>query len=427
MPEGSEVWELDGRFPEVLGEWRAKSRWTVLWGRPGRREDNILLLEARARYIAVQIGCSRAGAGGGRLLCLVDNMALCLSVGRSLARKFKLLPILRIIAGWSLAFGVSLSVRWVPSEYNMSDAPSRREEKVEQHPHGMSASTLSSHRAQCSPHVTDLHSVAPLQPHSSSLISKRENAKIIGCSSHRQCDGPSTCRAENSCSDSGAGERGHQKAPTDLDVSLRQERGGRLDSVARPGEGGGSFGGAAKRCEERFIAGNQHGVLGFRDVRKTASDANAMTARSRRRMRQLLEVHGNLGPAQSFFELRAVQSESAGLYKTSLRELLDGANQRKATRRVQRGGRRARRFHERQIFCRATSPRGRETHGGADVGGARVLQDRAPDHAQSVEVSAQMKALVPISIAKGGHGERADASGLQAHSSRPSSGIAGRT
>ena len=37
---------------------------------------------------------------------------------------------MRITAGWTLAFGVSLSVRWVPSEYNTSEEPSRGEETL---------------------------------------------------------------------------------------------------------------------------------------------------------------------------------------------------------------------------------------------------------------------------------------------------------
>ena len=201
------MWELDDRFPEVPGNWRAKSLWTVLRGRPRRREENILLLEARALFTAVQIGCSHAGAKGGRQLCLVDNMALCLSVGRSHARKFKLLRILRIIAGWTLAFGVSLSVRQVPSEYNTSDEPSSGEEKLVQHPHSMSAPTPSLHQVQCSPRATDLLSAAPLPPLRSSLISKRKKY-----TSHGRCGGASTCSCESSCSNSGDGGQKHQKS-----------------------------------------------------------------------------------------------------------------------------------------------------------------------------------------------------------------------
>ena len=108
LPESCEKWELDRQFPEVPAKWREKSLWKVLRGRPWQRKENILFLEPRALCTAMQLGCNYVGAEGARLLCLVDNMALCLSVGRGRARKFKLLRILRIIAGWILAFGVSL-------------------------------------------------------------------------------------------------------------------------------------------------------------------------------------------------------------------------------------------------------------------------------------------------------------------------------
>ena len=48
LPEGSKMWELNERFPEVPAKWRAKSLWTMLRGWPWRREDHILFLQARA-------------------------------------------------------------------------------------------------------------------------------------------------------------------------------------------------------------------------------------------------------------------------------------------------------------------------------------------------------------------------------------------
>ena len=112
--------------------------------------------------------------------------ALCLSVGRSRGRKFKLLRILRVIAGWALAFGVSLSVRWVPSEYNASDKPSRGEEQLVQHPHDMSAPAP--HRVQYRPLDTDLRSAAHLPPVRSSTIPKRKNDEDTGWTAHGERD-----------------------------------------------------------------------------------------------------------------------------------------------------------------------------------------------------------------------------------------------
>ena len=83
-----------------------------------------------------------------------------------------------------------------------------------------------------------------------------------------------------------------------------------------------------------------------------------------------------------------------------------------------------------RFFCRCTDSRGRKTHGGADVRGSRVPQDRAQDHAQSVETSAWLAAPVPISLAKalsaasmGGYGERAHTAGSQACGACPLSGV----
>ena len=119
---------------------------------------------------------------------------------------------------------------------------------------------------------------------------------------------------------------------------------------------------------------------------------------------------------------RTPQTESAGVHGV-------GQHQLKETRGGQRGGRRARHLHERQIFCRCTDSRGRQTDGGADVRGSRVPQDRAQDHAQSVETSAWLAAPVPISLAKalsaasmGGYGERAHTAGSQACGACPLSG-----
>ena len=173
----------------------------------------------------MQIGCSHASAKGGRLLCLVDNMALCLSVGRSRGRSFKLLRILRIIAGWTLAFGVSLSVRWVPSENKTSDDPSRSEEKLGQHPHGTSTLTPSPHQVQCSARADGLLSASPLPPLRSSMSSKGKNDENIEWSPHGQCDSLAACCAKSSSSDSSACEQEHQKARTDLDASPREEEG----------------------------------------------------------------------------------------------------------------------------------------------------------------------------------------------------------
>ena len=140
LPEGSERWV-------VLGSSGGVAREISLEGVEGQN------MEARALCTAVQNGCSCAGAGGARLLCLVENMALCLSVGRSRTRNFKLLRILRIIAGWTLAFGVALSMRFVRSECNTSDDPSRSGGTCEDGLHHEKRITTTSNQGRSGPLV----------------------------------------------------------------------------------------------------------------------------------------------------------------------------------------------------------------------------------------------------------------------------------
>ena len=80
------------------------------------------------------------------------------------------------------------------------------------------------------------------------------------------------------------------------------------------------------------------------------------------------------------------------------------------------------------------SSRGRQTHGGANVRGSRVLQDRSQDHARSVEMSARLAAPVPISLAEvlsaasmGGFGARAHTAGVQVCGGCPPVGVADTT
>ena len=66
-----------------------------------------------------------SNALGRRHLALVDNLPLALSAGKGRARSHLLLRPLRRIAGLLLASRCRLSVRWIPSELNSADAPSR--------------------------------------------------------------------------------------------------------------------------------------------------------------------------------------------------------------------------------------------------------------------------------------------------------------
>jgi len=58
-------------------------------------------------------------------LLLVDNMPLCLAIGKGRSSSPLLKGITREVAALSLAFGVRFVCRWVVSEFNVADSPSR--------------------------------------------------------------------------------------------------------------------------------------------------------------------------------------------------------------------------------------------------------------------------------------------------------------
>lgn len=118
-------WSLDHSFPEVPAKLLAKSFWTPkLWGK-WEFEEGILTLEARALVKSLKRIAMSIFGHDIRQLLLVDNMSVCLAFDRSRARNFPLLVQIRRFASYCLARNIQCSVRWVPSELNNSDSPSR--------------------------------------------------------------------------------------------------------------------------------------------------------------------------------------------------------------------------------------------------------------------------------------------------------------
>ena len=161
------------------------------------------------------------------------------------------------------------------------------------------------------------------------------------------------CRNENSCANSNEESPKQEKASTKFEQSLRHEKGGHHDPDTKSGKGNCGVGRNTKGHEEKTVPRIQHDVLGFRDARKTALGVQsnkqpvktkiAAIPRSSWRSHTWPEFSGtSCGPAQVS---RTLQTESAGLHGV-------GQQQWAATRREQRGGRRARQLRERQIFCR---------------------------------------------------------------------------
>ena len=121
-------WSFDSSFEEVPAELLHKSQWEPKsWGR-WKRAENILILEARALLGAVRRVCGSKFGLGHRQLCLVDNLSLALCFERCRSQNFKVLRVLRQACAYQLVCNTSVAVRWIPSELNSADGPSRADD-----------------------------------------------------------------------------------------------------------------------------------------------------------------------------------------------------------------------------------------------------------------------------------------------------------
>ncbi|CAK0858696.1 unnamed protein product, partial [Prorocentrum cordatum] len=98
---------------------------TIHSSRHTRLGCDILQYEAEALGLSIHHASRTLGAHHHRMLCLVDNLALALAVGKGRSGSPHLVRALRRLSGVTLARGLRLLVRWVPSERNVADKPSR--------------------------------------------------------------------------------------------------------------------------------------------------------------------------------------------------------------------------------------------------------------------------------------------------------------
>jgi len=118
-------WEERPDFPEVPEFLLRPERWTVIRGGRWQRAEDIHLSEARALVSALErAGRTRYGLHQRRLY-LCDNMGVTLALVRGRAKQMPLLRLVRRWAAISLARNLRPTVRWIPSERDVADAPSR--------------------------------------------------------------------------------------------------------------------------------------------------------------------------------------------------------------------------------------------------------------------------------------------------------------
>ncbi|CAK0902174.1 unnamed protein product, partial [Prorocentrum cordatum] len=120
-------------FPEVP-EWFAKdSPWCVIAARRWRRTEKILNLEAEAALWAARRISRDKRLGDHRHLILSDSMAWVCAATKGRGSPWFVLRRCRELYALAIASGCRFVYRWIPSEWNSADAPSRRCDPASEH------------------------------------------------------------------------------------------------------------------------------------------------------------------------------------------------------------------------------------------------------------------------------------------------------
>lgn len=125
-PDIYEKYEVDEDFPEVPLKHLVPSQWnTTLMGRWRDTSEHITLKEGRALVLAVRRLTRSQNSRRKKHLFLVDNMGLALAVCKGRASNYGMLRIMQQLSALSIAGDICIRVRWIASEFNIADGPSR--------------------------------------------------------------------------------------------------------------------------------------------------------------------------------------------------------------------------------------------------------------------------------------------------------------
>ena len=106
-------------FSAVDREWKVVGR--VQW----QQSESMPVLEARATLYGARHLLRKLENHGGRLLILTDSMTAACAFSTGRAETWRLRSVVQKVSALLLATGSSLNLRWVLSEWNPSDGPSR--------------------------------------------------------------------------------------------------------------------------------------------------------------------------------------------------------------------------------------------------------------------------------------------------------------
>ncbi len=431
------LWKIQPGFPEIEIELLQKRLWQVRVSRPWRMSDDILVLEARALFRSLQVQISLHHAHDCRVLLLVDNMAVALSFGRKRSRNFKVLVQIRTFSAFLIAFNIRCAIRWIPSEANMSDDPSRQFFRVEysgsDFTNNMFQSLAPGQRSRPCTGVSsqvDTHGSAETSARGTertgslaateSLPDTEISAEAAGDDSDENVDGSLTRRprrsalaaSEGACA-SGASQRADPEPSTAWSHgSSRGSQGAGAAACPRPdfspSTGDSPPGGEApgespqrqrgERCDYFRIGGGSPATTSGGDA---ASGSPLSTAASTSAVRDHGDGSDDLPGALGGEEQRAVRQGSAEVFVLA-------SSARRAARRGQRGGRRHRKVGKRDVPERQAGQFGRDAVSGDPPSGPGVwplrfspvasfppgFEGMAPTNAGSISSTARLQQVV---------------------------------
>lgn len=90
-----------------------------------RSEEHITLKEGRALVLCLRRLVRSSRHRNKRHVVLVDNLGLALCISKGRAKDFKMLRVAQQVSALCFVGSLTLKLRWIPSEYNVSDGPSR--------------------------------------------------------------------------------------------------------------------------------------------------------------------------------------------------------------------------------------------------------------------------------------------------------------
>ena len=118
-------WHVREGFPEVPGSLTEESEWEVLHCGALHLDEDISMKEARGFLWGLRYRAKNLQHHGHRMLFLVDNFGLAFAINRGRSPHYHFLQVCRQVAAMRIATDILPCVRWVCSEQNPMDKPSR--------------------------------------------------------------------------------------------------------------------------------------------------------------------------------------------------------------------------------------------------------------------------------------------------------------